>query len=349
MLFRSLVSTVESQKVPVNKPGMRKALNRNKGKKMLSLLENENKCVIEHFISEEDASLKKNSDQKGKEETSKMTKQSECSFLTKEGKTILVFKGNILDRTVDVIVNAANANLQHSSGVAKAIVDAGGKTVQEECERVIVDHGPILEGQVVVTTAGELPFRRVIHAVGPQWSKEAARLRSMGKTPKEEKYLRFAISSALDASRSFSSVALPAISTGASGFPHDLCAKITLDAVLLFCEENSKCRLSEIQFTSTDDAVVAAFVNEMNAKFGQDANFQTSSKGEMASTVTGKGKGKSRSKMKASSSPAPVSTDGSNFLTTPEGLKLALVAGDMTREKASLPRHPVMQVFEEVK
>ena len=334
-MIRDLGSTVESQKVPVNKPGMRKALNRSKGKKMLALLENEIKCVIEHFNAEEDVSLKKNFDEKEKKPKSKTKKQSECSFLTKEGKTVMVFKDNICDRSVDVIVNAANPELQHSSGVAKAIVDAGGKTIQEECERFIVDHGSILEGQVVVTTAGKLPFKKVIHAVGPLWSKEAARVRSMGKTPREEKYLGFAVSSALDAAQSFSSVALPAISTGASGFPYDLCAKIMLDAALVFCEENPTCCLSQIQFTSTDDAVVAAFVNEMNARFGQDANFQASSTRKVALRVTSKGKGMSRSKVKASSSPAPVSTNGSNFLTTPEGLKLVLVAGDMTREKAS--------------
>ena len=56
-MIQDLASTVECQKVPLNKPGMRKALNRSKGKKILALLENENKCVIEYVNAEKDASL----------------------------------------------------------------------------------------------------------------------------------------------------------------------------------------------------------------------------------------------------------------------------------------------------
>ena len=90
----------------------------------------------------------------------------ECSFRTPGGKSIKVFKDNICDRNVDVIVNSANKNLQHNStGVAKAILDAGGEAIQEECDGFIVELGSILEGQVVTTTAGKLPFKKVIHAV----------------------------------------------------------------------------------------------------------------------------------------------------------------------------------------
>jgi len=333
-MIRSLASTVQNQRVPLNKPGMRKALNRSKGKKMLVLVENENKCVIEHIDAQEDASLKKKAEEE-KEETKKGKKECECSFLTPEGKSILVFKDNICDRTVDVIVNAANARLQHSSGVAKAIVDAGGETIQDECDQCIIEHGSILEGQVVATSAGKLPFKKIIHAVGPLWRKEATQEKSLGKTPKEEKLLRYAVSNALKEASRFTSIALPAISTGAFGFPHDLCAEVMVDAALEFCEENPSCRLTEIQFTSIDGTVVAAFVNEMNTRFGRDPNFQAPSKGKSTPKVTDKKQGKSRSKVKPSSSPAPVSTDGPNFITTPEGLKLVLVAGDMTREEAS--------------
>ena len=330
-MIEDLASTVEIQKVPLNKPGMRKALKRSKGKKMLALLENEVKCVIHHFNAHEVASLEKKSEEE-KDETKKTKKESDCSFLTPEGKIISVFKDNICDRTVDVIVNAANTRLRHSSGVAKAIVDAGGETIQDECDQCIIEHGSILEGQVVVTSAGKLPFKKVIHAVGPLWRKEATREKSLGKTPKEEKLLRYAVSNALQEASAFTSIALPAISTGASGCPRDLCAKIMVDAALEFCEENPSCLLSEIQFTSTDGAVVTAFVNEMNTRSDQDPSFQ--SKEKSALKIVDKGQGKSRSKVKPTS-PAPVLTHGPNFITTQEGLKLVLVTGDMTREEAS--------------
>ena len=353
-MIQDLASTVESKKVPFNKPGMRKALNRSKGVKMLALLENENKCVIEHFNSEKDASLRTVT-KKEKEDTRKMKKECECSFLTPKGKTITVFKDNICDRNVDVIVNAANAKLQHSSGVSKAIVDAGGEAIQDECDKHIIEQGSILAGQVVVTSAGKMPFKKVVHAVGPSWRKEATREKQMGKTPKEEKHLRFAVSNALDAASHFTSIALPAISTGAFEFPRDLCANIMIEAALDFFEENPGRRLSEIQFTSTDDAVVKAFIAEMTARFGQDPNFQDSSKGKVAS-VAGKRKGKGKKKAAPAPSPVPtpsptptpspvsgvsLTSDGPNYITTPEGLKLVLVPGDMTREEVSFNTHIV--------
>lgn len=332
-MIKDLASAVESQKVPVDKPGMRKALDRSKGKKMLGLIENENKCIIEYFNSDKDASLE-NTMEEEKEE-SKKTKQCEYSFLTPGGKKISVFKDDICNRNVDVIVNAANTQLQHSTGVAKAIVDAGGKTIQDECDRYIMGEGSILEGQVVVTSAGKMSFKKVIHAVGPFWRKEATREKSMGKTPREEKLLRFAVSNALDAASAFTSVALPAISTGAFEFPHDLCANIMVDATLAFCEENPACRLTEIQFSTTNDAVLTAFVKEMNNRVAQDPNLHGSSKAKDTPKVMGKGRGRSGGRKTPTPSPAPVSTDGPRLLTTAEGLKLVLVVGDMTREGAS--------------
>ena len=342
-MIRDLASAVESQKVPVDKPGMRKALDRSKGKKMLGLIESENKCIIEYLNSDKDASLE-NAIEEEKEE-SKKTKQCEYSFLTPEGKKISVFKDDICNRNVDVIVNAANTQLQHSTGVAKAIVDAGGKTIQDECDRYIRTEGSILEGQVVVTTAGKMPFKKVIHAVGPLWKKEATREKSMGKTPREEKLLRFAVSNALDLARAYTSVALPAISTGAFQFPHDLCANIMVDATLAFCEENPDCRLSEIQFTTTNDAVLTAFVKEMNTRVAKDPDLHASSKAKDTPKVMGKGRGKSKGTKTPTPSPAPVSTDGPTLLTTAEGLKLVLVVGDMTREEASCTLFFLLYVF----
>ena len=106
----NLASQVESQKVPIDKPGMRRVLNRNNGRKMLNLVENENNCVIEFFDGEKDASSKDVMEEEKDDE--RIEKESECTFLTPQGKMIKVFKDNICDRNVDVIVNAANTKLQ---------------------------------------------------------------------------------------------------------------------------------------------------------------------------------------------------------------------------------------------
>ena len=340
-MIKDLASTVEKKKIPLNKPGMRKNLHRSKGKKLLALLESESKCVIEYFDVEKDISLSSVNEEE-KKDAKMLKKDYECSFLTPEGKTIKVFKDNICDRDVDVIVNSANKNLKHdSTGVAKAILDAGGEAIQEECDRLLKDLSPILEGHVVATTAGKLPFKKVIHAVGPFWTQEAARQKSMGKTPNEERFLRYAVTNALNAAIHFRSIAFPAISTGAYEFPRDLCANITVDATLAFFEKNLGCRLSEIQFTSTDDAVVKAFVTEMTTRFGEDPNFQHSSKEKVASEVSGRVKRKSRKEKKENrSTPLEVSDNTpkkteSNEMMSAEGLKVVVVPGDMTREEVS--------------
>lgn len=354
-MIQDLASTVEKTKIPVNKPGMRKNLNRVKGKKILALMESENKCVIEYFDSEKNIS---SSSVNGAEKRNakKLKMDYECSFLTPGGKSIKVFKDNICDRNVDVIVNSANKNLQHNStGVAKAILDAGGEAIQEECDEFIVELGSILEGQVVTTTAGKLPFKKVIHAVGPFWRKEAARERSMGKTPKEERVLRYAVTNALDAAKDFRSIAFPAISTGAYEFPRDLCANIMVDATLEFFEENPRCQLSEIQFTSTDDAVVKAFVTEMATRFREDPNFEHSFKGKVASEVSGKVKRKRRKEKKAAPLTPLAVTDNSpqstqsNEMMSAEGLKVVVVPGDMTREEVSDCTLPYLNSIRSVK
>ena len=329
-LIEDLASKVSSRKVFLDKPGMRKVLDRSKGRKLLSLLENENKCIIEHFVPKKEASSKKLGEE---EEEAHKKKESLCNFLTPEGKNILVYKDDICDRDVDVIVNAANCNLHHVGGVAKAIAEAGGEVIKDECERYIIDKGPLLEGQVVVTSAGKLPFKKVIHAVGPKWRKEATREKALGKSPREEKLLNYAVTKALDAAKTFKSIAIPAISTGVFEFPRELCAQIMVDSALAFYQENPGCRLSEIQFTSTDDDVVKAFIKEMDFRFLEDPNYESSSdtKGKIKAT---KGRGRNKS-IPSSPSVSASAADITNVIKTSEGLKLVLVTGDMSKEKAS--------------
>ena len=104
---------------------------------------------------------------------------------------------------VDAIVNAANEALQLGSGVAGAIRQHGGPTIQEECDQI----GTCAVGQAVVTKAGKLPAKWVIHAVGPVWK---------GGSFGEEMLLASAVLQALRRGEDIgaTSVALPAISAG---------------------------------------------------------------------------------------------------------------------------------------
>jgi len=143
------------------------------------------------------------------------------------GRTCLrLLQGDITAQAVEAIVNAANASLLGGGGVDGAIHRRGGPAILAECQelrrRRYPDGLPV--GEAVATTAGQLPARRVIHTVGPVWR---------GGTHGEEELLARAHRRSLEVAREegLRSVAFPAISTGAYGFPKDRAAPIALRAV----------------------------------------------------------------------------------------------------------------------
>ena len=80
-----------------------------------------------------------------------------------------MYQGDITKVKTDVIVNAANKKLDHIGGVAYAISKAAGFSVQDECNRYVSKNGDVPVSQVMVTKAGALPYKCIIHAVGPEW------------------------------------------------------------------------------------------------------------------------------------------------------------------------------------
>ena len=98
-------------------------------------------------------------------------KPTHKTYKTQEGLVIHVYMGSILKLDVDCIVNAANSHLMHGGGIAAVIADAAGKGFNKECYDYVKSYGDIPTGQCCVTNAGNLPYKRVIHGVGPHWSK----------------------------------------------------------------------------------------------------------------------------------------------------------------------------------
>ncbi len=135
--------------------------------------------------------------------------------------------GDITLADCDAIVNAANCHLQHGGGVAGAIVRRGGESIQKECNRI----GYTPTGRAVISGAGALKARYVIHAVGPVWGEgdEDAKLKSAVLSA-----LKLATEHAVE------SIAFPAISSGIFGFPLERCARILLCTMEKFLEENTK-------------------------------------------------------------------------------------------------------------
>lgn len=152
--------------------------------------------------------------------------------------TLQLIHGDITEVKVDVIVNAANAQLLHGGGVAGAIVRKGGECIQAESRQWVRENGPIDAANPALTGAGRLPARAVIHAVGPIW----------GEGDEDHK-LFGAVSSALAMAneQQFRSLALPAISTGIFGFPRERAAGIILEAVRAYVTSHPETSLESIQ------------------------------------------------------------------------------------------------------
>jgi O-acetyl-ADP-ribose deacetylase (regulator of RNase III) len=140
-----------------------------------------------------------------------------------KGKAIRLIRGDITELAVDAIVNAANAQLMLGGGVAGAIRVKGGPSIQEECNRI----GGTFVGGAVITGAGNLKARHVIHAVGPR----------LGEGNENEKLRQATLNSLKRAGENgLRSIGFPAISTGIFGFPKDKCARIMLGVVRDYLE-----------------------------------------------------------------------------------------------------------------
>jgi len=171
------------------------------------------------------------------------------------GKTLRLVQGDITERDVDAIVNAANMHLQHGGGVAGAIVRKGGVVIQEESDRI----GFTPVGTAVITGAGRLKARHVIHTVGPM----------MGEGDEDNK-LKSAVLSTLGlaSGEGLKSVSMPAISSGIFGFPKDRCAKILVGESWGYLEANPQRSLEVVEFCVYDDGTAEHFIREFKARGG---------------------------------------------------------------------------------
>ena len=156
---------------------------------------------------------------------------------------IKLIKGDITKIPADAIVNAANSSLLGGGGVDGAIHRAGGVTILEECRKIVESQGGCRAGEAVVTTAGKLPARYVIHTVGPIWH---------GGMKNEDQLLSNAYTNSLRLAveNGAKTIAFPNISTGVYGFPKERAAKIAIAAVRKFLKTDKS--LNEVVFVCFD-------------------------------------------------------------------------------------------------
>ena len=314
-----LIDAIHKDFVQIDKPGMKKFFKNEKGQSMLKATGEKNRCII---LPKEYQEVENEANELEEEEDFRSSQELICSYVTKEGKKISVFKGDITKENVDVIVNAANSDLKHIGGLAAAILRAGGQQIQDECDNYVKNNGSVLEGHIMVSTPGRLACKKVVHVVGPKWDVEAKELVDDGEETKQERLLKLAVRNSLKEAMKYSSIAIPAISSGVFGFPRDLCAKVILDAVIAFCVKNPMCTLSDIRLINIDSPTVQPFEEEMKTRFGAEKNFkERGHTPEPAFAVEPKRHAFGMLKTK------------SQYLVTPQNIRITVKPGNLAKEQ----------------
>jgi len=166
---------------------------------------------------------------------------------------IEVYKGDIARLELDAVVNAANNRLWMGGGVAGALKRAGGKEIEDEA----VKKGPIPVGEAIVTGAGKLKAKYIVHAavMAQDLKTDAEKIRQATKN------------SLLRADElSIRSIAFPALGTGVGGFPLDECARIMISEVRQHSARETELR--RVVFALYDEPAYQAFKQELDMQLG---------------------------------------------------------------------------------
>ncbi|WP_163409965.1 O-acetyl-ADP-ribose deacetylase [Flavobacterium ajazii] len=157
--------------------------------------------------------------------------------------TIELLKADITEIKVDAIVNAANTSLLGGGGVDGAIHRKGGKAILDECIQIRNKQGGCKTGEAVITAAGNLPSKYVIHTVGPVWN---------GDKEEKSKLLADCYKNSLNLAiqNGIKSIAFPNISTGIYHFPKDKAAEIAVKTVKDF---EKSIEIEKVIFVCFDD------------------------------------------------------------------------------------------------
>lgn len=157
--------------------------------------------------------------------------------------TLELVEGDITRQSVDAIVNAANAHLAGGGGVDGAIHRAGGPSIMEETKRRYPDGCPT--GSAVISTAGDLAAKYVIHAVGPRYRD--------GRHGEQQQLAgAYRRSLELAVENDCGSIAFPALSMGAYGYPHDEAARVALSTVSDYLQQQGRPELVRFVLFGSD-------------------------------------------------------------------------------------------------
>ncbi|XP_070551039.1 protein mono-ADP-ribosyltransferase PARP14-like [Ptychodera flava] len=306
----------------MNEPGIARLFQQEGGQAHIRFVQEQNRCIIDVSICRDGRTGLTEEIEAPQRLHSSLT--TVCHVHLYAGPRVLVMKGDITKMRVDAIVNPANNRLDHGGGVAKAIIDAGGKIIQEESNNIIENRGKLLDGEVVSTQPGRLHCKRLIHAVGPKWDDGIGK--DSEKQRKEKKLLLAdAVTQSLEEARKWSckSVAIPAIGSGIFGFPVDVCTDVIVEAVETYIQE-SRLELIDVYLVDLEDEVCSKFKESLERYTRQSVEY---AEGNQQSRIGFLNEGENDcSQLKCDKG----SFD--NEIATSEGKVIRLVKGNITEQ-----------------
>jgi O-acetyl-ADP-ribose deacetylase (regulator of RNase III) len=192
-----------------------------------------------------------------------MTMDDSLTYKINQAKLSLL-QGDITRQATEAIVNAANSGLMGGGGVDGAIHRAGGPAILEECQQIVARQGRLPTGKAVITTAGNMKAKHVIHTVGPVWH---------GGDSGEPELLASAYRESLKlaATNNLSSVSFPSISTGVYGYPVNLAAEVALQEVASFLSRPTS--IKEVVFVLYDSGTFNAYAAALRKITGEKRGF----------------------------------------------------------------------------
>ncbi|XP_054826363.1 protein mono-ADP-ribosyltransferase PARP14-like isoform X2 [Eublepharis macularius] len=185
-----------------------------------------------------------------------------CEVKMRNGIVVAVRKADLTHYPADVVVNASNEDLKHIGGLADALLKEAGPELQRECDELVRKFGRLKPGCAVISGAGNLPCKQVIHAVGPRW-----------KSSEKEKCVRLlkkAVRESLWLAETYNhrSIAIPAISSGIFGFPLRECALSIVTAIKESLEESAGTGcLKQIDLVDIKEDTIQVVTDALNEVF----------------------------------------------------------------------------------
>uniref|UniRef100_A0A674JBP7 Poly [ADP-ribose] polymerase n=1 Tax=Terrapene triunguis TaxID=2587831 RepID=A0A674JBP7_9SAUR len=300
--IEQILSSLHSENVVIDKPGA-KVFFKEQEHLYVTGVKQQFNCLIR---------LQEGEEQREDGEVSNVYKkqgQPACEKILQDGVVVAVYKGDLCSHPADVVVNASNEDLKHIGGLAEALLKAAGPELQTECDRIVRKRGPLQPGRAVITDAGNLRCKQVIHAVGPRWSDR--------EPEKCVRLLKRAVKESLRLAETYNhhSIAIPAISSGIFGFPLKLCVESIAKSIKETLEDfpGESC-LKEIYLVDSSEKTVQAFTDAFKDVFRDKSPRHNSSPPSEAA-------------FKPRKSRNAQSRKGLQTVTTDEGLSIILEKG----------------------